>query len=211
VSRPSVGADIFYDRWPLICRALPWTTLQQGEISVSQLAQPLPCPYLPSHLLQVLCDVQIAFTQSCNGRHQLLKSSNRLNSVRLDHSAWVMGWQTWCLKAITWWNIHEPDRIIRNFIRTSELEFGKPRPTSCFWRIDDGRFWAAPRRFLTSGGWCAWMPNWLWGDWTAAKRVSLTAGKRAQTEHSSIVTWIDCSGRGTTLQLRHHQPADDSH
>lgn len=95
MSRPSSRADIFYAIADPTRRAL-LDRLQQGEQSVTQLAQPftMSLPAISQHL-QVLCDVELV-TQSRSGRQRFY----RLNPQSLKPvSDWVSQYeQFWTRK-----------------------------------------------------------------------------------------------------------------
>ena len=95
MSRPSASADIFYVIADPTRRAL-LDQLQQGEQSVTQLAQPfaMSLPAISQHL-QVLCDVELV-SQSRSGRQRFY----RLNPQPLKQvSDWVSQYeQFWTRK-----------------------------------------------------------------------------------------------------------------
>jgi DNA-binding transcriptional ArsR family regulator len=95
MSRPLASADIFYAIADPTRRAL-LDQLQQGEQSVTQLAQPfaMSLPAISQHL-QVLCEVDLV-TQSRNGRQRIY----RLNPKPLKQVAeWVSQYeQFWTRK-----------------------------------------------------------------------------------------------------------------
>ncbi|MBW4579133.1 MAG: metalloregulator ArsR/SmtB family transcription factor [Tildeniella nuda ZEHNDER 1965/U140] len=95
MSRPSASADIFYAIADPTRRAL-LDQLQQGEQSVTQLAQPfaMSLPAISQHL-QVLCEVQLV-TQSRSGRQRIY----RLNPQPLQQvSDWISQYeQFWTRK-----------------------------------------------------------------------------------------------------------------
>lgn len=95
MSRPIASADIFYVIADLTRRAL-LDQLQQGEQSVTQLAQPfaMSLPAISQHL-QVLCDVELV-SQSRSGRQRFY----RLNPQPLKQvSDWVSQYeQFWTRK-----------------------------------------------------------------------------------------------------------------